>query len=345
VDPLSQAALGAAVAHGCCHRRLGWRAAVWGAVAGAVPDVDILLGIGGDAFDGLASHRGVTHSLFFAPVVGPLWGFWLAQRERRAGTAADAARRRAWMLAVTLALLSHPLLDYFTPYGTQLLAPLSDARFAWPAMPIVDPAYTLILLAGLAFAWRVATRPWAGRVSAVAVLLSCAYIGWAAWLNDAARDFARTELAARGVDDVRVSAYPTLLQIHYRRIVARSSDVDRVGYVSMWSPCAIAWGSAPRIRDARIDAVLASREGRIFEWFTMDMVHGWIEHADASARVRLADLRYGVDTNPRGSLFAMESGVDAGGAPHGSRMLDFPIGDGQSRLAGLIDAAYGACRG
>ena len=53
MDPISQTALGAVVGHVAGHRRLGAKAAVIGAVAGALPDIDVLFSVGGDYFDQL----------------------------------------------------------------------------------------------------------------------------------------------------------------------------------------------------------------------------------------------------------------------------------------------------
>ena len=117
MDPVTHVALGAVVAHTAARRTLGARVLVVGAVAGALPDIDTFLSLSGDYFDELMLHRGITHSLFFAPVVGPLLGCALWRLERRGGT----ERLRAWIVALTLALLSHPLLDVTTSYGIQLL--------------------------------------------------------------------------------------------------------------------------------------------------------------------------------------------------------------------------------
>ncbi|MFV2089757.1 MAG: metal-dependent hydrolase, partial [Pseudomonadales bacterium] len=139
MDPLSQAGLGAVVAQIAGHRRLGFKAALLGAGAGALPDADVLFSITGDFIDQLITHRGITHSLFFAPVTGPALGWLIWYRERRKDPSLSLSRRNCWMLVITLALLSHPLLDWLTPYGTQLLLPLSNSRFAINAMPIIDP--------------------------------------------------------------------------------------------------------------------------------------------------------------------------------------------------------------
>ncbi len=345
MDPFSQAALGAAVAHGCFHRQLGWKAAVWGAAAGAAPDIDVLFSIAGDEFDRLRSHRGITHSLFFAPVIGPIWGWLLDRRERKRGAPPDSSRLRAWIGAITLALWSHPLLDYFTPYGTQLLLPFSDARFALPVMPIIDPVYTLTLGVALLVAWRMKAHRLAAVASWAGLALSSSYIAWAWQINEAAADLAREDLTARGITNAEVHAYPTVLQIHYRRVVARTPDVDYAGFVSLWDPCAIEWGSAPRTEDRFTTALTDTRPGKIFEWFAMGMVNGYTEQLGGRTTVRLIDLRYGTGTDPRQSIFSLEAAFDATGKLATAFMRQFPDNARELSLAGLFTQAYAVCRG
>ncbi|MEQ8486845.1 MAG: metal-dependent hydrolase [Pseudomonadales bacterium] len=350
MDPISQAALGAVTGKAVGHARLGWRAVGVGAVAGALPDIDVLFSLNGDYFDQLVLHRGITHSLFFAPVAGPLLGalVWAWERARAVtpqghgdapgAGATSAGRLRAWMLVVTLALLSHPLLDLLTPYGTQLLLPFSDARFAVNAMPIIDPAYTLILLTGLAAgAWR--WRQQAGRVALVTLLLSCSYLAWGGYLNTGAEREARRQLAAAGIHDATVRAFPTILQLHYRRVVARLPEEDRVGFLSTWRPCDIDWQPAPRTGEhPAVDAFLASREGRIFDWFTM----GWARYRIDLEQGSLVatDLRYGFDADPDRSIFSATAPLaDDGGlaGPVRAGRGEVAVGD---RLALLFRDTY-----
>lgn len=345
MDPVSQAALGAVTGQAVGHARLGMRAAVVGAAAGALPDIDVLFSIGGDYFDQLVLHRGITHSLFFAPVAGPLLGtlvWWWEQRRAPPAPAAGGARGRlgAWMLVVTLALLSHPLLDLLTPYGTQLLLPFSDARFAINAMPIIDPAYTLVLLTGLA----VAARGWfapAQTVAMVTLAASCAYLAWGGHLNRAAEREAHRQLAAAGVVDAQVRAFPTILQVHFRRVVARLPDEDRVGFLSLWRPCDIAWTAAPRDVPVRLrEEFRATREGGIFDWFTM----GWARyrvHGDDGLRLVATDLRYGFDEDPNRSIFLAEAPIGDAGALAGPVRVGRDPGDvNLERLALIFQEAY-----
>ena len=302
MDPVTHVALGAVVAHTAAHRTLGTRVLVVGAAAGASPDIDTLLSLAGDYFDELTLHRGITHSLFFAPVAGPLLGYAVWRLERRGGT----QRLRAWIVALTLALLSHPLIDVTTSYGVQLLQPFSDARFAVWAMPIIDPVYTLVLLAGCLVAWR---RPNWRAAPVVALALSTGYLAYAWHLGEAAADTARAELRAEGIENPEVAAFPMLLQVHYRRVVARTDAEVRTGFVSMWRPCPIAWSTAPRVRDAAVDAWRGSREGRIFEWFAM----GWVHHVATAQGLVSADLRHGFTADAGESVFSTLAEFDPSG--------------------------------
>ena len=310
-----------------------------GLALGASPDLDVVFSIGGDFFDTLKHHRGITHSLIVLAAMGPLAGHWLW---RRFGDGLRWRRQHLWWLAVaTAALLSHPLLDGLTTYGTQWLAPFSDRRFAVDAMPIIDPVYTLILLGGLgAGAWLKSPRR--RKASAlVALALSCAYLayGWAQ--NREAAQFAAAQLEAEGLADYELSAFPTILQVHYRRVVVRTPDEVRVGYFSTWSPCAIEWGRAPRASGAAVSALAATDEGRIFDWFAMGWSFPVVQQVADGFQVTLSDLRYGATLDPGDSFFSIGARFDAAWRP-----LAPPTGRGfspeQDRLDfnTLFNAAY-----
>ncbi|MCM0021204.1 MAG: metal-dependent hydrolase, partial [Tagaea sp.] len=155
MDSLSQAALGAAVGYAVGGKRLGRAALAAGAIAGTIPDLDTFALLPFDAFASWTHHRGISHSLFFGLVAGPAlgWAVWRWNRARRPfEPAGEEEALGDWMRVFTLGLVTHPLLDWFTIYGTQLLAPFSTARFALPGLGIIDPGYTLPLLIGIACA-------------------------------------------------------------------------------------------------------------------------------------------------------------------------------------------------
>ena len=66
MDSITQIVLGAAVGEVSMGKKLGNRAMVWGAIAGTIPDLDVLANFVVDDITALAFHRAISHSFFFA---------------------------------------------------------------------------------------------------------------------------------------------------------------------------------------------------------------------------------------------------------------------------------------
>ena len=143
MDSISQAALGSAVVLATLGRRTAaWKAAVWGAAAGTLPDLDAFIDHG-DPLLNMVRHRAESHGLALLALASAPLG-WLAAR-----LSGQPDLWRRWWLAMALALITHPLLDTLTVYGTQLLQPFSNHPFAVGSVFIIDPFYTLPLLLGV----------------------------------------------------------------------------------------------------------------------------------------------------------------------------------------------------
>lgn len=116
-------------------RRVGWRWMVAGAVCGVMPDLDFLsIKMGFDRYSGTYGHRGFTHSLGFALLIGLLGALWPS-------SAAPGWRRRAGRGAfLALCTASHPLLDSLFDVGicSAWHWPLDGARhcFDWRPVPM-----------------------------------------------------------------------------------------------------------------------------------------------------------------------------------------------------------------
>ena len=294
MDTVTQALLGAAVGQAAFGRRLGARAMVYGAVGGVIPDLDVVATAPFGEFARLVHHRGLTHSLLFAPVLGAALGYIMWRRRRRRQDAAGE-RLRDWIGLWVLAIGTHPLLDLCTTYGTQLLAPLSDHRFAINAIGIIDPLYTGVLLAAVlaGLVWR--RRPSVAKWSGWAALgLTTAYLVWGVHLNQVAEQLGREQLRADGVEQETIYAYPTVLQLPLRRVVVTDDATIRVGYVSTLSPSPIEWFVAPRKRHPLIGRLAATERGQLFSWFAQERTTGHVNRTDAGLVVELDDIRYGL---------------------------------------------------
>jgi hypothetical protein len=124
---------------------------------------------------------------------------------------------------------------------------------------------------------------------------------------------ARADLARQGVVATDVHVYPTLLQAYYRRIVARSADEIRIGWISLWNGRPIAWQRFEVPRDPLVERVRQTPMGRVFEWFADGQTVGTSERTTQGAVVTIDDLRFGVPAAPREGLWGIQARFDAAG--------------------------------
>jgi inner membrane protein len=213
MDSLSQLALGAAVGVAVMGRRTAvWKAALWGGVCGTLPDLDALVDFG-DPVLNMVLHRSDTHALLWLALLSPALGALVARLH------GERAQWRHWSLAVALALLTHPLLDAVTIYGTQLLRPFTDEPVGLGSLFIIDPAYTLPLLVGVIVALvRRNAGGWRWNLGGLA--LSTAYIAWSAAAQLHVKDVAREALARQGLPAAQLFVTPTPFNTVLWRVVA-----------------------------------------------------------------------------------------------------------------------------
>src|SRR5690625_5331542 len=83
MDSITQIVLGAAVGEAIAGRKVGYRAALWGACLGTMPDLDILAAPLLDEAAQLRFHRGFTHSFLFSILSSPLIGWGLHKLDRK----------------------------------------------------------------------------------------------------------------------------------------------------------------------------------------------------------------------------------------------------------------------
>ena len=106
MDSLSQIVLGAAVGEVVLGRQIGNRAMVWGAVAGTIPDLDVLGKFFLNELDNLGFHRGITHSLLFS-VLGAIGFGWITDRLYRSKHHAWFAMGAKFLAAVVVGFAVH----------------------------------------------------------------------------------------------------------------------------------------------------------------------------------------------------------------------------------------------
>ncbi|MFT4533035.1 MAG: inner membrane protein [Saprospiraceae bacterium] len=317
MDSLTQIILGAAVGEVAAGRKIGNRAMLWGAIAGTIPDLDVMIGsLFMNEINGLAFHRAITHSIFFAVVFSFLISYytnWLYSNEHHrkrgykilttafgilfmflasailifisktlGGTVGmilsalltlglvsyfSARLLRgylnteqekidigywSWYKLFFWAIFTHPLLDCFTVYGTQLFAPFSNYRVALNNISVADPAYTFPFLICLMIASLLARRydkeskneigksfklTWANYklrsyVNAAGIIISSLYLGWTFYNKAKINKIMEQTLADQNIIYSRYMTGPTILN---NLLWSATAETDSSYYTGLYS--------------------------------------------------------------------------------------------------------------
>lgn len=160
MDPLTQGVLGASLSQSVSKKQHLVIAGVLGLLAGMAPDLDVLIRSQSDPLLFLEFHRQFTHSLFFIPIGSVLCALVLHPLiAKRCGL----SFKQSWLYCA-LGFSTHALLDACTTYGTQLFWPLTNERYAWNTVSVIDPLFTLPILLLLVFA-TLKKIPWMARIA------------------------------------------------------------------------------------------------------------------------------------------------------------------------------------
>jgi inner membrane protein len=212
MDTVTHIVLGGVIAPAAFGKKLGRIGIAVGMIAANLPDLDVYFKTGNAINDELV-HRSFMHSLLFMPLLGfaAALPFLLIKRMR-------PMWRELWIVGI-LGVLSHLLLDTCTSYGTELLWPYRE-RFTWDLIAVVDPAFTIPLLIGVAISLRRPNPKWARIALAVAL----AYIGLAAIQHQRGLSVQREIIAHRGDSATNARVLPLIGTINGYRSIYRNGD-------------------------------------------------------------------------------------------------------------------------
>lgn len=297
MDSLTQLALGAAVGEAVLGKKVGNKALVWGAVAGTVPDLDVVFSLFMDPVNYLSVHRGFSHSLFFPFIAAPLLAFVAHRVHRRT----EQASRFDWTKLFFWGIITHPLLDLMTGYGTQLFYPLTRHGYELNTIFVIDPAYTLPLLVGIiaaAFYKREAPRRrywnWAG------IGIATAYLLLTVPLKLTAIPHFERALEAQEIDYERMRTFPNPFTSFYWRALAETPDGNYVEahYSHFWRDYEIRFTRIPG-QHALLEesSVKRSYAGGELLWFSKGYYA--VRETDDD-RLLFHDLRFGALEGWRG---------------------------------------------
>jgi inner membrane protein len=283
VDPLTHALAGAAVAYGVAGGKIGRAALLLGAPAALLPDLDYLIRSAADPLLAIEHHRGFTHSLVMIPIGGAIAALPLL-------LAGDRRKRLWYLVAAIAAWATHPLLDAATTYGTQLFWPFSRHRVGLDWISIIDPLFTLILLAGV-IAGSLRNR----HGTVVCLLVASLWLGLGAMQRERAIGAQRHLASVRGEARERGAVFPTVgNNVVWRSIYLSEGQlmIDRLrvpwfGEPSYATGTIVPLETEPELSPEMLGSERIVRDFRRFRWFS----DGWIARAPADPTV-IGDARY-----------------------------------------------------
>jgi inner membrane protein len=257
----------------------------------------------------LEYHRQFTHSLIFIPfgsLICALVLYYLIARR--------------WQISFKLTYLfcllgyaTHGLLDACTSYGTQLLWPFSNERFAWNTISIVDPLFTLPLLALVIIALR-KRNPLFAQIALAWVIV---YQGFGIYQHQRVAA-AGAELAEeRGHTPIRLEVKPSFGNLLLWKVIYEVADGYYTDAVRAAPTMTIYPGAfIPRL-DIDRDLPWLDKDSQQandlerFYWFS----RGYLS-LDPDNPLRVIDMRYSLVPNEAKGMWSIWLNRDAGKTDH-----------------------------
>lgn len=290
MDSLTQIVLGAACGEVVLGKKIGNKAMLFGAIGGTIPDLDVFVGrlFYSNEIDIMAFHRGFMHSLLFA-ILGAFAFGWLVYKLYNTGNRIGTTTLKDWIWLFFLSIFTHPILDSFTPYGTQLFAPFSDYRVAFNNISVADLFYTLPFLICLVVAMFFNRKnPKRSKWAKAGIYISSAYMLFTIGNKIYIDSVFKKSFTKAGVEFNRFSTQPSLLSNFLWYGIAETDTDYKVAFYSLFDKISTANDiiSVPKNHDV-VD--VKHPDLQTLAWFS----NGYFNVVSSEENnIRYNDLRY-----------------------------------------------------
>lgn len=293
MDSLSQIALGIATTEVCAGNKLRNKTFLYGAILGTIPDLDILVGKFMSDVQGVAIHRGLSHSLLFFLFLSPLLGLILHRLEK------DKISWKRSVFVVFSCLVTHVILDSFTTWGTQIFWPL-EYRIALKTIFVVDPLYTVPLFISLYYVWKSKSLESRKRYLYRGLLVSTAYLFLTVGIKFFALQKFENALKEQQESYENIIVKPTAFNTILWNANVAVEDGYLLGYYSLWDTQPISFVFYPK--NTYLETYLAD----INDFKCLQKIsEGWYTLTSQNDRVFFNDLRFGLlNDSPENPQFA-----------------------------------------
>lgn len=239
MDSLTQIVLGAAVGEATLGKKVGNKAMIYGAIAGTIPDLDVFVGKFFDTVTALEMHRGFSHSIVFALLLSPILGYFLSKIH-------PEAKFKNWTWMMFWGLFTHPLLDAFTTWGTQLFWPF-EIRLAFKSIFVIDPIYTLPFLTCVILAMRYHRSHLKRRtINRLGLYLSSAYLLLSLVLKFVSYQKFEAALADQNISYSEIDTRPTPFNTLLWSANVKTESAFLIGEYSFFDTKPISFRSYPK---------------------------------------------------------------------------------------------------
>jgi len=296
MDSVTQIVLGAACGEVVLGKKIGNKALLFGAIGGTIPDLDVFIGslFYSNAIDAMAFHRGFMHSIVFAFMASYFLGLFIHKLYNTGKRMDTNTTRKEWTLLFFLSIFTHPILDSFTPYGTQLFLPFSDYRIAFNNISVADPAYTIpFLICLLVTMFYKRTNAKRLKWTKAGIYISSAYMLFTLGNKIYIDAVFKKSFEKENISYLRYRAQPTLLNNILWYGIAETNTDYRLGYYSLFdkSSTVTKFISIPK-KGLTID--MDQPDLKTLTWFSDN--YYLVEKKENPSRIIYNDLRYVMNT-------------------------------------------------
>jgi inner membrane protein len=290
MDSLTQVVLGAAVGEAVLGKKAGNKAMLYGAIAGTIPDLDIIAGYFTDTIRMLEIHRGFSHSIVFFILFSPLAGWVISKIERGIG-----ATWREWSFLMFMGLFTHSWLDAHTSWGTQMFWPL-EYRVAFKNIFVIDPLYTLPFLVFVILAMRSKKGSKARRrYNILGLIISSCYMLLTVGLKGSTYFTFKDALNAQRIAYQEIQTRPSPLNAILWSANVATADTFLTADYSLFDTQPITFKAYPKNHHLLGDKIHDINVQRLIR-----ITNGWFTIAEQEGKLYFNDLRFGTLGNGEG---------------------------------------------
>jgi inner membrane protein len=308
LDSLTQIVLGASVGEVVLGKKVGNKAILWGAIAGTLPDLDVLLRYFTDEISSTQMHRGFSHSIVFAVLIAPLLG-WIAKKIH---FKLKEVSFKDWTKLFFWTTVTHPLLDAHTTWGTQFFWPF-NYRLAYQNIFVVDPLYTLPFLMFLIIVMTLKKdNPKRSKFNTIGLSLSSTYLLLTLIFKWISFQEFKEGLENQEIEYVEIDTKPSPLNSILWSSLIETDKGYRTAYYSLFDKQEITYSKEFLKNHHLLEPYL---EQKVIKQL-IDISAGWYRIEEKNGKLLFWDLRFGqmgMDVNNASFLWYYELNIDEDG--------------------------------